>query len=352
MLAVVANAHTVIVFESTKFNTETILLNEITVHISSTQIVNAFINLINNYSIIWTDQEFVKLSKNNWMKLSLKTDWENNIKKKVRVYSFDARNKKVIDDTFNELQSQSKLAYITEFTFFNFSCFVVWKKSSDKKKSRVIVDIRELNVISRLDVYSISLQVDVLQAMQNCIHISIVDCFDFFYQWKVHSSDRHKLTVVIHREQETFNVAVMNYRNSSFYVQRQIDRVLRFFEFAKIYIDDIVIFSKSLKKHFSLLQQIFSVFKNNNIFVNLKKIYIDYFSVNLLEQHVNSLDLVIDEQKLKIISQLIFFATLEQLESYLELTNWFRDYIEKYATKAKSLQNKKIALLKNFSKLE
>ena len=59
-----------------------------------------------------------------------------------------------------------------------------------------------------------------LQAMQNCTHISIIDCFDFFYQWRVHSSDRHKLTIVTHREQKTFNVAVMNYRNSSFYVQR------------------------------------------------------------------------------------------------------------------------------------
>ena len=98
------------------------------------------------------------------------------------------------------------------------------------------------------------------------------------------------------------------------------------------------------------MKQIFSVFKNNNIFVNLKKIYIDYFSVNLLEQHVNFLDLVIDEQKLKVIAQLTFFATLEQLESYLELTDWFRDYIEKYATKSKSLQNRKIALLKNFFK--
>ena len=229
MLTVVANAHTVIVSESTKSNTETILLNEITVHISSTQTVNAFTNLINNYSTIWTNQKFVKLSEKNWMKLSLKTNWENNVKEKIRIYSLNARDKKVIDDTFDELQSQDKLTYITESTFFSFSCFVVWRESPDKKKSRIVVDIRELNVISQFDVYFISLQIDVLQAMQNCTHISIIDCFDFFYQWRVHFSNRHKLTIVIHREQKTFNVAVMSYRNSSFYVQRQINKVLRSF---------------------------------------------------------------------------------------------------------------------------
>lgn len=46
----------------------------------------------------------------------------------------------------------------------------------------------------------------------------------FFYQWRVHRSDKHKLT---HRGQETLNVAVMGYQNSSAYVQRQIDRILR-----------------------------------------------------------------------------------------------------------------------------
>ena len=36
----------------------------------------------------------------------------------------------------------------------------------------------------------------------------------------------YKLIVVNHREQELFNVAVMGYRSSSAYVQRQIDHIL------------------------------------------------------------------------------------------------------------------------------
>ena len=42
----------------------------------------------------------------------------------------------------------------------------------------------------------------------------------------------------------------MNFRNNFAYVQRQIDIVLRQYHvFARVYIDDIVVFNKILKKH-------------------------------------------------------------------------------------------------------
>ena len=121
---VIINEH---VFNSKKIT----LINEITIHDFFRQTINVFINLLNEYVNIWTNQDFVKLSEKNWMKLSLKSDWE---KKKVKVYSFDSRDKKIIDSTFDELQKQNKLSYIAKLTFFSFSCFVVWRKSFDKKK--------------------------------------------------------------------------------------------------------------------------------------------------------------------------------------------------------------------------
>ena len=355
---VVATAYAANVFNITQKSSfhqiEISLINDIIIHNSSFQAVKIFIDLLNEYHDIWTDQSFVKLSKENWMRLFLKTDWEDKIKEKVKVYSLKIRDREVVDNTFDELQKQNKLSYITKSTLFSFSCFVVWKESEslDKKKDRVVVDIRDLNAISQFDAYSIFLQVDVLQAVQNCIFISIIDCFEFFYQWKIHSSDKHKLIVVAHREQETFNVAVMSYRNSSFYIQRQIDKVLRSYDFAKAYIDDIVVYFKSQQEHFTHFRQIFSVLKNNNIFVNSKKIFIEYSSIYLLSQHVNSLKLAIDEQKLKTIAQLVFSKTLKQFEIYLNLTNWFRDYIKIYAAKFKSLQKRKTMLLKDFSKFD
>ena len=86
--------------------------------------------------------------------------------------------------------------------------------------------------------------------------------------------------------------------------------------------------------------------------MNFNKVYIEYSSINLLERHVNFFEFVINDQKLKIIARLTFFAILSQFEIYLKLTKWFRNYIKEYAFKSKFLQNRKTMQLKDFLKNE
>lgn len=119
-----------------------------------------------------------------------------------------------------------------------------------ERKDRVVTDIRGLNKISMFDAYPMTLQTDVIAAVLECPYISVMDCASFFHQWLVQLADRHKLTIVSHRGWEQWNVAVMGYRNSQAYVQRQIDRLLyEYRHFAKAYVDDVVVFSQSLEEH-------------------------------------------------------------------------------------------------------
>ena len=335
-----------------KLTTDIVLFNDITVHDSFHNVSQRLCKLIEEYSSLWTDQEFANLSKNNWMKLSLKTDWKAKIKEKAKIYSLKQRDKALIDETFNKLHTQERLNWTNRETSFNFSVFVVWRDSSKNKKERIVVDIKDFNAISQSDAYSLSLQNDIIQTVQKCRFISIINCASFFYQWRVHSENRHKFTIVSHREQETFNVAVMSYRNSSVYVQRQIDRILRSYDFVRAYVNDIVIFSDNLNDHIKHLRAIFQILKTNNISVNLKKAFLKYFSVTLLKQHVIFFDLSTDEFKLRIIANLKFSSTLDQLKIYLRLTDWFKQYIEKFAAIFKSLQKRKTKLLQYAFKFE
>ena len=139
----------------------------------------------------------------------------------------------------------------------------------------------------------------------------------------------------------------MGYKNSAAYVQRQIDRVLRAqCKFAKVYIDDIVIFSHTLEEHLQHLQEVFNVLRTNNISVKPSKAFVGYLSARLLGQKVDSLGLATSEDKLAAIAKLKFLTTLRQLETYLRLTGWLREYVEHYAKKSEPLQARKTALLK------
>lgn len=77
----------------------------------------------------------------------------------------------------------------------------------------------------------------------------------------------------------------MGYKNSPPYVQRQIDNMLREFrDFVRAYIDDIVVFSRTLEKHVNHLHQIFDLFSRLNISLNPKKSYLGYPTIQLLGQ--------------------------------------------------------------------
>ena len=140
---------------------------------------------------------------------------------------------------------------------------------------------------------------------------------------------------------------IMKYKNSFVYVQRQINRLLRFYRrFVKAYVNDIVIYSKTLKKHFIHFDKIFDMLDSNNISIKSKKTFIDYFTIHLLNQKINSLKLIIAKKKLKIIFRFFFSKTLQLLNIYFDFMNWMRDYVFMYADISQSLQQLKTELLR------
>lgn len=96
--------------------------------------------------------------------------------------------------------------------------------------------------------------------MFECRFISVMDIISFFYQWNMKKKDQYKLMMILYREQEEFQVMVMNYKNSLSYIQKQIDNLLKSFrQFARAYVDDIVVFSKTLEEHERYLHKVFEL---------------------------------------------------------------------------------------------
>ena len=67
-----------------------------------------------------------------------------------------------------------------------------------------------------------------------------------------------------------------------------------------------------------------------NIHLSPRKSFLGYPSVHLLGQKVDALGLATAEEKLTAISNLAFPKTLSQLERYLDITGYLRQYIPNY----------------------
>src|SRR5437773_5009489 len=91
--------------------------------------------------------------------------------------------------------------------------------------------------------------------------------------------------------------------------------------FAQLYIDDLIIFLKTLKNHKKHFSIIFFLFNRFEISLNKVKTYFRYSFIIFLDQQVNRFSMTISEKQIVIIQELKFFETFKNLEIYLSLTD-------------------------------
>jgi hypothetical protein len=302
--------------------------------------------LVKRFPDLFVDTgRLINVSEEDHMRVDLVDNWQD-FKWTPRVYPLSTRDEAAIDATFSKMHQHGKMTWTTDPTQFGFPCFVIWK--GDPPKHRVVVDIRPLNKINVTDAYPMPLQEDILAAVAGCGYLTAVDCTDFFHSWPVRESDRHKLVVISHRGQETFNVAPMGFKNSPAHVQRQMDRRLRQYrEFVRIFIDDLVIFSRTLEEHLKHLAIIFKLLDDLRVTLKPSKAFIAYPSIKLLGQVVDAFGMTAAEDKLHALLALDFPETLKKLELFIGLSTWLRNYCPYYAQIVEPLQSRKTMLLRS-----
>src|SRR5213078_1831405 len=97
--------------------------------------------------------------------------------------------------------------------------------------------------------------------------------------------DHEKFTIVNHHDLEIISITLMNYQKSFSYAQHMMNMIFRFHKFfICCYIDDIVIFLKTLKNHFKHLNIIFNLFDKLKITLKEVKTHLNYSSIILLNQ--------------------------------------------------------------------
>lgn len=253
----------------------------------------ALFKAASSYPELWKDySSTVNVPPQDWMTVKIKPGARINAPK---IFSLGPKDKHEVDAMFDKLHQQGKMEWSSKPTPHGSPVFVVRKTvclpgKPPHRKARVVVDICGLNKIAEDDCYSMSLQTDITSAVAGAKFITTVDATSFFYQFLVSEQDRDKFTVVSHRGQEYFKVAVMGFKNSPAYVQRRIDIILRpFWEFARAYIDNIVIFSTTFEEHVAHLHRVFTFFQSIGMRLNPKRSYFGYPLVQLLGQRVTGL---------------------------------------------------------------
>ncbi len=104
-----------------------------------------------------------------------------------------------------------------------------------------------------------------------------------------------------------------------------------------VYIDNIIIYSKSYEEHIDYLDHILAAIEDAGLTLSSKKCHLFYESVLLLGHKVSQLDLSTHEEKVRAILEMKVPMRLSELQTFLGMVVYFSAFIFYYASIANPL---------------
>ena len=259
-------------------------------------------------------------------------------KLKQAPYSQSLRDERAIDEVLNPLRDQGRIVPVPlgKPSPVAAPAFVVWKN----KKPRVVVDMRKVNKALIPDAYPLPKQDTILSSMGGAMVFSSLDFVKSFFQQDIAEEDQWKTAfVTAHRGHEMFTVSTMGLANSPGFFQHRMEKLFESYlwEFVLVYIDDIIIFSRSLEDHLTHLDHALSLLENAGVTLSISKCHFAYPSIQALGHHVSRLGLSTVKEKTEAIRAMVFPETLMQLEYALGFFGYYRQFVPHYSHIAKPL---------------
>ena len=97
------------------------------------------------------------------------------------------------------------------------------------------------------------------------------------------------------------------------------------------FINDVVIYSKSLADHLTHVVLVLQVLENVGMIVTEEKCHFAYRSIELLGRHVSQLGLFMQKQKVEAIRKLPYPKTIGEASEIYGQFNYHRDFIKDFA---------------------
>lgn len=200
-------------------------------------------------------------------------------------------------------------------------------------KPRFCVDYRKLNAVTTPDEFPIPRQSEILSSLSGAQVLSSLDALSGFTQLEMSEEDVEKTAFRTHRGLFQFKRMPFGLRNGPSIFQRVMQGILApyLWIFCLVYIDDIVIYSKSYEEHIEHLDKVLEAIEKAGITLSPVKCHLFYSSVLLLGHKVSRLGLSTHLEKVRAILELERPSKLSQLQSFLGMAVYFSAFIPYYS---------------------
>ena len=108
-------------------------------------------------------------------------------------------------------------------------------------------------------------------------------------------------------------------------------------EFVLVFLDDILVYSRSVEEHAGHLRRVFGRLREHRLFAKAAKCEMAVRTIDFLGQRVSPEGMTPQEQKLRAIREWATPTDIRGVRSFLGFTNYYRRFIRHYAELAQPL---------------
>ncbi|GJV71550.1 putative reverse transcriptase domain-containing protein [Tanacetum coccineum] len=211
-----------------------------------------------------------------------------------------------------------------------------------KKKDgsfRMCIDYRELNKLTVKNRYPLPRIDDVFDQLQRSRYFSKIDLRSGYHQLRVREEDIPKTAFRTRYRHFEFTVMPFDLTNAPVVFMDLMNPVCRPYldKFVIVFIDDILIYSKSEEEHEVHLKLILELLEREKLFGKFSKCEFWLQEVHFLGHVVNSEGIHVDPSKIKAMKNWNPSKTPTEIRSFLGLAGYYRRFIANFLKIAKPL---------------
>lgn len=195
--------------------------------------------------------------------------------------------------------------------------------ASEKKDGtwRFCVDYRNLNAVTKKDVYPLPRIDDALDCLHGAKYFSSIELRSGYWQITVDEMDREKTTFITPDGLYQFKVMPFGLCNAPATFERMMHSLLQGFKWSTClcYLDDVIVFSPSFPTHLEHLSEILELFRRAGLQLNSSKCHFGWRQIMILGHLVDAEGVRPDPDKVRALQNFPAPRSTKDVRSFLGL---------------------------------
>ncbi|KAL0550383.1 hypothetical protein IC582_014893 [Cucumis melo] len=205
-----------------------------------------------------------------------------------------------------------------------------------KKKDgsmRLCIDYRELNKVTVKNRYPLPRIDDLFDQLQGATVFSKVDLQSGYHQLRIKDEDIPKTAFRSRYGHYEFIVMSFGLTNAPAVFMDLMNRVFREFldTFVIVFIDDILIYSKTEAEHEEHLRMVLQTLRDNKLYAKFSKCEFWLKQVSFLGHVVSKAGVSVDPAKIEAVTGWTRPSTVSEVRSFLGLAGYYRRFVENFS---------------------